>query len=214
MKSPKHSSIGTATGPIRDRHKSRGAAKSISNSGSTTRTPSVSPAHHVIQLIDRSPDWTAPRAHIPANERLALVKQNSGESTSNNRRSRGLSDAAKQATAKRRLERGSKRDHDRRRGVYGIDLARDRVADPEIEQKRTEERSGQRRCSRNEHRADGNAGRHKHRGGIAGRYGEEEPKPSRDHVGQRQRRVDEQLPRHRGLEELHPQHCAITPSQP
>ena len=56
MKSAKHSKTGIATDQIRERHKSRGSANSTSNSGSTTSTPSVSPAHHVIQFDGRSPD--------------------------------------------------------------------------------------------------------------------------------------------------------------
>src|SRR5690242_8727735 len=92
--SPKHSSMGTATDHARERHNTRGSAASTNSNGSATSTPSVSPAHHVIQLLGRSPDTTAPSAHIAANERLALVRQNTGESTSNRRRSRGLSKAA------------------------------------------------------------------------------------------------------------------------
>src|SRR5215471_15024273 len=73
---------------------SRGSAASTNSSGRATSTPSVSPAHHVVQFDGKSPELIAPRAHIPPNERLALVRQNSGESTSNSRRSRGLSNGA------------------------------------------------------------------------------------------------------------------------
>src|SRR5215467_4616970 len=89
--SPKQSNIGTATDQIRERHKFRGSAAKTNKSGIARTTPSVSPAHHVVQFDGNSPGRTAPNAHIAANERLALVRQNTGESTSNSTRSRGLS---------------------------------------------------------------------------------------------------------------------------
>src|SRR5271170_3940908 len=91
---PKNSTIGTTTGRARLRHNARGSPTRTSITGRTTRTPSVSPIHHVVQLEARSAVDRAPSAHNAVTDRVALTKQKAGDKTRKRNRSRGLSSGA------------------------------------------------------------------------------------------------------------------------
>ena len=86
--------MGTATKRRRDWRSVRGSPAMASISGTAVSTPSVSPTHHVIQLVARSGGPITPTANIPATDKLALVRQKSGESRRNSTISRGVSNAA------------------------------------------------------------------------------------------------------------------------
>ena len=62
--------------------------------GSTTRTPSVSPIHQEIQLVAKSGRATTSRTDRPASDRVALVRQLTGESSRKRDMSRPLSRGA------------------------------------------------------------------------------------------------------------------------
>src|SRR6516165_56476 len=70
---PKHRIIGTATYQIRSRHSRLGLPAKASMIGKTTRTPSVSPPHQVIQLSAMSLDRSTPASHMPPFEIVALI---------------------------------------------------------------------------------------------------------------------------------------------
>src|ERR1700748_1565608 len=88
---PKQTLMGTATNKARERHKPRGSPASTSINGRATSVPSVSPTHHVTQLIKRSVLCIAPSAHIPVTDRVELVRQTIGERSRKSRMSRRLS---------------------------------------------------------------------------------------------------------------------------
>src|SRR5271168_2031522 len=92
--SAKNKSIGSATGPARLRHRVRGSPAITNIRGSTTRTPTVSPIHHETQLVTRSGSSTTPRANRPPNDKVALVKQETGDRNKKRHKSRSLSRGA------------------------------------------------------------------------------------------------------------------------
>jgi hypothetical protein len=63
----------------------------------------VSPTHHVIQLDANSDSRSAPRVHIPQSDKVALMRQQSGESRTKRPRSRALSSATGSPSARRKL---------------------------------------------------------------------------------------------------------------
>ena len=89
----KNSIIGSATEKARLRQKARGSPAITMTIGRNSSTPSVSPTHHVTQLVQSCAAAMAPSAAIKPSDSVALVRQRTGAQAKNRSRSLPLSKA-------------------------------------------------------------------------------------------------------------------------